>query len=106
MSDKPQNDQSAEENDERYQTGTLYEVYIHFKNMPKDEISGFLNNELGEGYLVLEIKDSFARLLWPIEHWEDIGEIEIPMFYVLDSGELGTYDYRPIDTYYQITSKI
>lgn len=86
--------------------GRLYEVSIFFRNMPiKKEIYDFLNDGLEAGIMVLDIKVNYARLLWPIWDWEDPGDIENAMYYLLDDVRLGECKYEYVDSYYNTTSK-
>ncbi|MGM8212224.1 WG repeat-containing protein [Virgibacillus sp. W0430] len=87
--------------------GSLYEVSIFFRNMPiKKEIYDFLNDGLAAGIIVVDIKVNYARLLWPISDWEDPGDIENALYYLLDDVRLGEYKYTYVDSYYSTTSNI
>lgn len=101
-----QHDEEYDEDYDKFDKGRLYEVRIYFKNMEKKNIYEFLSDELGAGTIVLEIKANYARILWPIDFWEDPADIENAMFYVLDDYRLGKYNYSQIDTYYNTTREI
>lgn len=109
MSEKPceanfTDNDCSDESEEQSEPGHLFEVRISFNHMHEEEILRFLNSELGDGHIILEVRRNYARFLWPLEYWEDMGELEIPMYYMLDGGKIGKYDYSYIDTYYQTTS--
>lgn len=91
--EKPRKDE--EYGDDFYEE-KLHEVLINFKNMDKERIYEFLNNELGGKVRVLDVKDNYVKLLWPLQPWIESTKIEKVMDDVLDDGKLGEYDFYRI----------
>lgn len=83
-------------NEEGFAVDIKYEVEINFKNMPKKDIENLVKKELRE-LDILDINNNYVKLLWPIEAYGEPEEIEVEMYYFLDNGKLGDYNYYRVN---------
>lgn len=79
-----------------FAVGIEYEVEINFKNMGKREISRLIKKGLKELEIV-DIRDNYVKLIWPLEAYGEPEEIEVEMYYLLEDGEVGFYNYYRIN---------
>ena len=83
-------------NEDGFAVDIKYEVEINFVNMGKEDIVRLIKKELGE-LKILDIKDNYVKLLWPLEPYGEPEEIEVEMYYLLDNGKVGDYNYYRVN---------
>lgn len=80
---------------------TIYEITIRFKEkMTKEKISKrikeiFHSDDILK-YTILDTKKSIVKVLWEMPIWADIADMNVSMYYLLDDGRLGEYDYKRV----------
>lgn len=83
--------------EDNFKHGVEYEVVIDFKDeWSNDKIKEFISENLS-GVELLEVKDSIAKLLWPLEAFSGEEEILMEMYYLLKQDELGTFEYTRVN---------
>lgn len=75
----------------------LHEVQINFHSMDKKDIYQFINRELRAEVRVLDVKDNYVKLLWPLQPQLESADIEHVLDDALDDGKVGEYNYDRID---------
>lgn len=83
-------------NEKGFAVDIKYEVEINFRHMNRRDIVKFTERGLSELEIV-EIKDNYVKLLWPIESYGEPEEIDVEMYYLLENGEMGNYTYYRIN---------
>src|SRR5690625_1803907 len=88
--------QTIEYEDEYDADIMLFEVEIYFHNKDEKGILEFIRDELGWNNKISGLGNNYVKLLWLIVSDWDPADIENAMYYALNDGELGTYNYRQI----------
>ena len=83
-------------NEKGFAIDIKYEVEINFWNMDKREIVRFIKKGLSELEIV-DIKNNYAKLLWPIEPYGEPEEIDVELYYLLENGKFGHYNYYRVN---------
>jgi len=72
---------------------SLYIVKITFTGMLKKEVIQFIQARTEMKLQIIAVKDYYAEILIPTEEDADIRELERFLYYYLDKGKLGQYEY-------------
>lgn len=76
--------------------GVQYAIEINFKDMDKGSIHELIKEELC-GTTILDIRDNYVKLLVDLIPYFEPEEYEVTMYYFLNDGELGDYDYYRVN---------
>ncbi|BAM46691.1 hypothetical protein [Amphibacillus xylanus] len=80
-----------------FAVGYEYEAIIELKgDWTTKETIAFVSQSFDTDSII-EVDGPKVKILWKMPEWGDVEDLGILLYYLLDDGELGSYDYYRIN---------